>query len=47
MKQWNYKNSIGCVNNNQTQPRFNFYKFLYWIVPAVFPVSITENLEKL
>ena len=40
--QWNYGILIGCVNNNQ-KPRFNFYKFLRWIVDSCrFSLSIVK-----
>ena len=29
IRQWNWKTLIGCVNNNQREPRFYLYKFLY------------------
>ena len=35
----------GCVNNNQKQPRFCFYEFLYLIVFMAFPVSIVKHKE--
>ena len=35
----------GCVNNNQKQPRFCFYEFLYLIVFMAFPISIVKHTK--
>ena len=37
--QWNNETLIGCVSNNQTKARLYFYKFLYQITSAIFPVE--------
>ena len=42
----NYETLIGCVNNNQKQPIFYIYKFLYWIIDsAVFFLWVSLNIK--
>ena len=45
--QWIFERLKCCVNNNQTQPRFHFYKLLYWTVTIIFPCEYRQGKEKL
>ena len=46
--QWDYETLKGCINTasqeDQTQPRFYFHKFLYWI--KIFSVNIVKRHTK-
>ena len=37
LTRWNYDTLVRFVNNNQKETRLYFYKYLYEIVPTVFP----------